>query len=163
MSEISSVTSILPGTLVSALITSIHPDGLNLQVLGFFDGSIDRIHLDQDPSSYKVGKKVKARVLYDYSSSSPPKFALALIEHIIKLSRRVVDNSEAGNELAVQELYPVGTTLEAAKVLRLEAERGLIVQVAPGVEGFVHVGVYIRIDETSNSLIHESIDIPYIR
>lgn len=135
------MTSVLPGTLVQALITSVHPHGLNLQVLGFFDGTVDRLHLDHDPALYKVGKKVKARVLYNWSTSSPPKFALALVDHIIKLRARLgVDKDETESGKSVQELYPVGTLLNAVKVLRLEAERGLVVEVAPGVEGFVHVG-----------------------
>lgn len=139
------MTSVLPGTLVQTLITSVHPHGLNLQVLGFFDGTVDRLHLDQDPASYKVGKKIKARILYEYSSSSPPKFALALVDHIVKLRARLgVNKTEAENGNSVQELYPVGTQLEAVKVLRLEAERGLIAEVAPGVEGFAHVGFFFR-------------------
>jgi len=128
------VTSILPGTLVQGLITAVHPGGLNLQVLGFFDGTIDHLHLGQQPSAYKIGKKVKARILYDHSSS-PPKFALALADHIVKLGPRLVgDKTES-----VQQQYPIGTVLEAVKVLRAEAERGLMVEVAPDVEGFVHV------------------------
>ena len=128
------MTSILPGTLVQALITSVHPDGLNLQVLGFFDGTIDQLHLGKQSSAYQIGKKVKARVLYEYSSS-PPKFALTLADHVVKLGPRLVGDKTEG----VQQLYPIGTVLEAGKVLRLEAERGLIIEVAPGVEGFVHV------------------------
>lgn len=133
------MTSVLPGTLVQALITSIHSNGLNLQVLGFFEGTIDELQLDQDPKSYKLGKKVKARILYEYSSS-PPKFALSLADHIVKLTPRMVTGQKkSGQGTTVQELYPVGTILEAVKVVRLEAERGLIVEVEPGVEGFVHV------------------------
>ncbi|KDR85384.1 hypothetical protein GALMADRAFT_234227 [Galerina marginata CBS 339.88] len=139
LSEISSVTSVIPGTLVQALITSIHPNGLNLQVLGFFEGTIDRLHLEHDPNWYNIGKKVKARILYDYSSS-PPKFALALSDHIVKLKPRLAaDKNEANKGKSVQDLYPVGTILESVKVLRLETERGLIVEVEPGIEGFVHI------------------------
>ncbi|KAF8973590.1 hypothetical protein BDZ97DRAFT_1751613 [Flammula alnicola] len=139
LSEISSVTSVLPGTLVQALITSVHPNGLNLQVLGFFEGTIDELHLGQEAKEYKLGKKVKARILYDYSSS-PPKFALTLADHVVRLTPRLLPGkAEPAQGRGVQELYPVGTTLEAVNVLRLEAERGLIVEIEPGVEGFVHI------------------------
>jgi rRNA biogenesis protein RRP5 len=138
LSEISSVTSVLPGTLVQGLVTSVHPTGLNVQVLGFFEGTIDQLHLGRDSKAMKLGKKIKARILYDYSSS-PPKFALTLAEHTIKLTPCLTPRKE--NEMArtIQEAYPVGTMLEAAKVLGLEAERGLSMEVEPGVEGFVHV------------------------
>ncbi|KAF8913041.1 hypothetical protein CPB84DRAFT_1760205 [Gymnopilus junonius] len=139
LSEVSSVTSILPGALVQALITSVNPDGLNLQVLGFFEGTVGRLHLEQEPDTYKVGKKVKARILYDYSAS-PPKFALALSEHIVKLSPRLGHGqNDADEKNTLQVLYPIGTALEAVKVLRVEAERGLLVEVGQGVRGFVHI------------------------
>ncbi|KAF9527766.1 hypothetical protein CPB83DRAFT_376457 [Crepidotus variabilis] len=137
LSEISSVTSVLPGTLVQGLITNVHNTGLNLQVLGFFDGTIDQFHLDKAGSSYKVGKKVKARVLYDHSSS-PPKFALSLADHIIKLGSRLKKIGN-GQLVSLGEAFPIGTILEAAKVLRVESERGLIAEIEPGVEGFVHI------------------------
>ncbi|KAF9477538.1 nucleic acid-binding protein [Pholiota conissans] len=138
LSEISSVTSVLPGTLVSGLVTSVHPAGINVQVLGFFEGTIDQLHLGHDPKAYKLGKKIKARILYDYSLS-PPKFALTLAEHTMKLSPCLTPRKD--NEIAktVQEAYPIGTKLESVKVLGLETERGLIVEVEPGIEGFVHI------------------------
>ena len=133
------MTSILPGSLVQSLITAVNPDGLNLQVLGFFEGTVGRLHLEQEPDAYKIGKKVKARVLYDYSAS-PPKFALALSDHIVKLIPRLgSDHDDAHDKKSLQELYPVGMILEGVKVLRVEAERGLFVEVGEGVKGFVHV------------------------
>ncbi len=133
------MTSVLPGTLVQALVTSVHPNGLNVQLLGFFEGTIDELHLGRDPKAYKLGKKIKARVLYDYSAA-PPKFALSLAEHIVKLTPCLVPgNSSEEADKTVPEMYPVGTTLEGVKVIRVDAERGLIVEIVPGVAGFIHV------------------------
>lgn len=134
------VLSVLPGTLVQALITAVHSTGLNLQVLGFFEGTVDQLHLRQIVSekSYKVGKKVKARVLYDFSSS-PPRFALALAEHIIALGPRRIKAEKTADAQTIREAYSVGKILESVKVLRLESERGLIAEIEPGLEGFVHV------------------------
>lgn len=66
-------------------------------------------------------------------------FALTLAEHTVKLTPCLTPRKE--NEMArtIQEAYPVGTTLESVKVLGLEAERGLTVEIEAGVEGFVHV------------------------
>ena len=60
ISEVTSVTSVLSGTLVHALITAIVPAGLNVQVLGYFEGTIDLSHIGlMDPQSrFKVGQKV---------------------------------------------------------------------------------------------------------
>lgn len=95
------------------------------------------MHLPKQPFTkpFVVGKKVKARVLYDYSSS-PPKFALALLEHIVSLDVR---KTKGESPTVVQDTYPLGTILESVKILRVEAERGIIVEVEPGLEGFVHV------------------------
>ncbi|KAI0720020.1 U3 snoRNP-associated protein Rrp5 [Cerioporus squamosus] len=139
LTEVSSVTSIVPGSLVQCLVTAIQPDGLVLQVLGYFDGIIDQFHLvPGDPEEhYKVGQKVKARVLYDISPSTPPRFALSLADHVVKYTTKSATSDDANTDL--REAYPIGTLLEAVKVTRIESERGLIVEVAPGVEGFVHI------------------------
>ncbi|KAK0466399.1 uncharacterized protein EV420DRAFT_1617656 [Desarmillaria tabescens] len=135
LTEITSVTSVLPGTSVQVLITSIHATGFNVQVLGFFDGTIDRLHLPRHISekTHKVGKKVKARVLYDYSTT-PPRFALALNEHIVELG-----TSQTVSGVSIQEAYPVGKIIEGAKILRVEPERGVDVEVEDGLEGFAHI------------------------
>jgi len=62
LTEASNVASILPGHLVSALVTAVVPSGLNVKICGFFDGTIDLTHLDlkgEDiDEKYKLGKKV---------------------------------------------------------------------------------------------------------
>jgi len=139
LSETTTVTSVLPGTLVQSLVTAVSPHGLNLQVLGFFDGTVEQLHLTRPSSEYKVGKKVKGRVLYDFSSS-PPRFALSLADHVVALGPKRV-NAPAGSSRgqALQDTYPIGKVVEEAKVLRVEAERGIFVEIEPGLEGFVHV------------------------
>lgn len=138
LSEVTNVTSILPGALVQSLVTAVSPHGLNLQVLGFFDGTVDQLHLTRPPSEYKVGKKVKGRVLYDFSST-PPRFALALADHVIALRSRRIKAQNESEDQTLQAIYPIGKIVEEAKVVRLEAERGILVEIEPGFEGFVHV------------------------
>lgn len=62
LNEVSNVSSILPGQQVSALVTAIMPNGLNVKLCGFFDGTIDLAHLalagEDIEEKYKVGKKV---------------------------------------------------------------------------------------------------------
>ena len=38
------------------------------------------------------------------------------------------------------DAFPLGTTLDSVTVQRVEAERGLLMEVQPSLEGFVHVG-----------------------
>ena len=139
------MTSILPGTLVQSLITAVVPSGLNLQILGFFEGTIDLVHLHPG-KTHKIGQKVKARVLYDISGTTPPKFALALADHIVSLDVRRAKGAPNSNIRPIlQEAYPVGTILNEVKVTNVEPERGLILEVEPGVEGFVHVSWFLHL------------------
>ena len=144
------MTSILPGELVQCLITSVSPLGLNVQVLGYFDGTMDEYHLPPgDPTdNFKAGKKVKARVLYEIPGTSPPHFALSLASHVISLEQKSISAEGDEEVTSMEEAYPIGTTLDAVKVVRVEAERGLLVDVQEGVQGFVHVSIpmYIPCD-----------------
>ncbi|KAF8445766.1 U3 snoRNP-associated protein Rrp5 [Boletus edulis BED1] len=134
ISEATNVASVLPGSLVQSLITAVVPGGLNLQILGFFDATADELHLPSTHSSLKVGKKVKARVLYDLPTTTPPRFVVTLAEHHIRLQPKSTSDGQA-----LHTAFPVGTVLEAVTVRQVEAERGLLVEVQPGQEGFVHI------------------------
>lgn len=140
LTEIGNISSVLPGTLVQTLITAVHPTGFNLQVLGFFDGTVDEFHLPRKMTekSHKVGKKVKARVLY-YLPSTPPKLSLSLNEHILGLTSCEVQSKSEDGFMSIQDAYPVGTLVDDVTVSRIDAERGLTVHLDSGIDGFVHV------------------------
>jgi rRNA biogenesis protein RRP5 len=53
--------------------------------------------------------------------------------------RRINASVESSDAETWQDTYPVGTIFEETKVLGLEAERGIFVEIEPGLEGFVHV------------------------
>lgn len=128
---------------MQSLITAVLPTGLNLQVLGFFNGTVDQFHLPPGDieTTYQVGQKVKARILYDIAPSTPPRFALSLAKHVVALTSKFADSES----VVLPDAYPIGTILDAVKVIRVESERGLIVEVSSGVEGFVHVNIRFAI------------------
>jgi len=128
------VASVLPGSLVQCLVTDVRPSGVNVQVLGFFDGTIESLHLSS--RALNVGKKVKARVLYDIPAS-PPRYALTLLGHVVHLTPQHVGDDQS----SLQDIYPTGTILDEVTVVRVDAERGLVVKVDDEVQGFVHVRV----------------------
>lgn len=130
------VSSVLPGSLVQALVTAVVSDGLNLQILGFFGATADEFHLPNIPKSLKVGERVKARVLYDLPGTTPPRFAVTLAEHHIRLQPK---STSEGQLLHIA--FPVGAVLDSVKVRRVEVERGLLVEVQPHQEGFIHVSI----------------------
>lgn len=138
MTEVSNVASLLPGALVESLVTAVSDHGLGLQALGYFDGTIDLHHLPtRYPSKkYKVGQKVKARVLYQLPTASPPKFVLSLADHVLNLQTKQTE----GSHMSVS--YPVGMILDSVKIVGAEGEHGVTVEITPDVAGFVHVRVY---------------------
>ncbi|KAG8709931.1 rRNA biogenesis protein rrp5 [Ceratobasidium sp. 395] len=151
LSEATSANALLPGTLVSALITAIVPSGLNVQILGFFTGTIELFHLPGGVDSVKIGDKIKARVLWDIPGSSPPRFALSLLPHVLNLvpastlpppppqSKSKSKKKAVEEGVKLNEAYPVGMVLEAVRVVRVESEWGLVCEVGESVGGFVHI------------------------
>lgn len=135
---------------MQSLITAVVPSGLNLQILGFFEGTIDQVALNPD-KTYKVGQKVRARVLYNVPGTSPPKFALALVEHVVALDVKRAKGADRKDRLTLQDVYPIGTIFEEAKVASVEQERGLTIDVAPGVQGSVHVSLLHIFDGHHNN------------
>lgn len=74
--------------------------------------------------------------MWEVTSSSPHRFALSALPHIVALKE-----ASAGDSL-LHEAFPTGTVLEAVKVLRVEPERGLHCQIQGGISAFAHVGFY---------------------
>ncbi|KAG9314209.1 hypothetical protein JVU11DRAFT_4995 [Chiua virens] len=134
ISEVSNVSSVLPGSLVQSLITAVVPDGLNLQILGFFNATADEFHLPSTYKSLKAGEKLKARVLYDLPGTTPPRFVVTLAEHHIRLQLKATSEDQL-----LHAAFPVGTVLDSVQVRRVETERGLVVDVQSDQEGFVHI------------------------
>ncbi|GAA5941768.1 Rrp5p [Sporobolomyces koalae] len=143
LENVSSITSILPSHLVSCLITSVLATGLNVKFFGFYDATIDLFHLPLPPSasledSYKVGQKIKARVMWDAIATSPKKFSLSAAEWVVAMEQKTID------DVKVEELLPVGTIIDKCKVVRMDDEWGLTVEIVRdgeehGEAGFVHI------------------------
>lgn len=121
-------------------MTATLTSGLNVKFFGYFDGTIDIYHLNGlDPEKdFKIGQKIKARVIWDSIASTPKKFSLSMSTHVLSLSNASI----GGQDLA--SAFPVGRQLEAVKVVRLDDEWGLTCEMQEGSDsatGFVHVRV----------------------
>ena len=138
MTQLTSVESVLPGLRVRALVTGIQPGGLNVQVLGYFAGTIDLTHLGKvDTASHKDGQKVDARILWDIPETNPRQIALSMLPHVLSLAQSKVQDDEE----KLEDTYPVGNILEGLKVVRVETDRGVVVAIGDKPIGFTHVSV----------------------
>ncbi|KAK8849492.1 hypothetical protein IAR55_004826 [Kwoniella newhampshirensis] len=138
-SEVSTVESIIPGHCVSALITAVVPSGLNVKVCGFFDGTIDIAHLplgDVDiEAKYKIGKKIRARIIYDNLATTPRQFALSALPHVLALSSL----TKEGEEVPLEHAIRLGKVYQSVKVTRVIPDWGVMCRTSDGLEGFVHI------------------------
>lgn len=157
LTEVSTVGSLLPGHQVSALVTAVDPSGLNVQVGGFFEGTIDLAHVDlkeQDvEDQFKTGKKVrasrlalpprqilkapqiKARIIYDNLSTTPRRFGLSVLPHILSLASPVL----AGSSQPIEQGVEIGKTLSSVEVTRILPDWGVMCRTDDGLTGFAHV------------------------
>jgi rRNA biogenesis protein RRP5 len=90
--EVLTLESILPGMLCNAKVQKLLPNGLFVTFLGYFAGTVDRLHLSEivvdaninESKRYKVGQKVKVRVLWiNYAEK---KIGLSMRPHILQWS-----------------------------------------------------------------------------
>ena len=112
LSELSTAEGILPGALVKSLVTSVSAQGLVLQVLGYFTGTIDLSHLNtQSPTTekrFQIGKTVYARILWD--SPGTKQFGLSVLPHVVslELAARSLRGRRCGNQSRVYVGTKVG-------------------------------------------------------
>ena len=79
-----SIHTLKPGFLVSAKVSKLYENGLELRFLKGMTGTVFADHLDRPSiSAYKVADKVKARVISVDASSKT--VTLSLLPHIIAL------------------------------------------------------------------------------
>lgn len=133
MTQLTSVESVLPAQRVRALVTGVQSGGLNVQVLGYFAGTVGKV----DISSHMIGEKVDVRILWDLPETNPRQIALSMLPHVLSLAPWKVQ----GDEEKLEDTYPVGTILEGLKVVRVEADRGVVVAIGDKPIGFIHVSV----------------------
>ncbi|WVW86696.1 hypothetical protein I302_108750 [Kwoniella bestiolae CBS 10118] len=138
-SEVSTVGSLTPGHLITALITAVVPLGLNVKVCGFYDGTIDLAHLplgeDDVETKYKIGKKVRARIIYDNLSTTPPTFALSALPHVVGLT----SPTKEGEDVPLEHAIPIGKLYPSVKVVRVMPDWGVICRTNDGLDGFCHI------------------------
>ncbi|KAK9897002.1 hypothetical protein P389DRAFT_52084 [Cystobasidium minutum MCA 4210] len=155
------LSALIPGSLVQGAITAITPSGLNVKFLGFYEGSIDNLHMLPPASghTYKVGEKIKARILWTAPplNDSPVRFSLSTLPHILSLTPKVaplnpgVPNSEVA---PISQVLPIGTFLENLQIIKVEPEWGLLC-VVPGTDlkAFVHIS-HVSDEHITNLTTH---------
>ncbi|KAH8178609.1 s1 RNA binding domain-containing protein [Sarocladium implicatum] len=137
------INTFLPGTVVDLLVSHTDRKGLAGKVLGHLDATADRIHsgigpLDVDlETTYKIGSRVKARVICNFPTAKDPKLGLSLLPHITALGPKLTEGRYGKSPLQAR---PISSTVEKCKVTHVESDMGLFVDLGnAGIKGFVHI------------------------
>ncbi|RDA87250.1 hypothetical protein CP532_1341 [Ophiocordyceps camponoti-leonardi (nom. inval.)] len=143
-SEATTINTYLPGTPATVIISSVDRRGIVGKVMGHLDVTADVIHSGAGPdgvdleATYKVGAKVKARVICNFPQAKDPKLGLSLLPHVTGLTLKRPDKDAAGK--LPTDVLPVSSLVEKCVVRHVEAEIGLFVDTGvPGLPGFVHI------------------------
>ncbi|RFU79568.1 rrna biogenesis rrp5 [Trichoderma arundinaceum] len=144
--DATTINTFLPGTLVSVLVSENEGRGLAGKIMGAVDATADLIHSGIGPNDtnlqakYKIGSKIKARVICNFPTAKDPKLGISLLPHIMSLTRKHQDaDSEDKTRLPI-DLMPISSFVEKCTVRHVEADIGLFVDTGiAGLGGFVHI------------------------
>ncbi|KAK8092109.1 hypothetical protein PG997_002470 [Apiospora hydei] len=142
-SDATTINTFLPGTAVELMVNEISGRGLAGKVMGSLDVTADLIHSGAGPQAvdleekYKVGKKVKARVICNFPTSEDPKLGISMLDHVTKLRPKTVDGSSSKPPL---DALSISALVEECTVTKVEPDVGVFVEIGvKGVSGFVHI------------------------
>ncbi|KAG0235897.1 rRNA biogenesis protein rrp5 [Actinomortierella wolfii] len=144
----SEITSIVPGSMVDAHVTSIQERGVVCKFMGHFDATIDYFHTSKGIISskkdleeeFKINSTIRARILYVDLSSTPNRIGLTNSKHAMALTQPDSSEDQPGAKVYPQTVYPVGHVFECVTVKRVDDGYGLMCEIdGTEIPGFVHI------------------------
>ncbi|KAK0129913.1 rRNA biogenesis protein rrp5 [Cadophora gregata f. sp. sojae] len=144
LSEAPTIDAFVPGTAVEILVAEITPRGIAGKVMGMLDVTADLMHSGAGADGkdlekkYKIGSKIKGRVICTFPNAQPAKLGVSLLDHVMLLaSQLAIQDKERKNPL---DVLPLSSIVEEATVTKVEPGMGLFVDLGlKGVSGFVHI------------------------
>ncbi|KAG6364959.1 hypothetical protein INS49_006564 [Diaporthe citri] len=143
-SEATTVDTFTPGTAVDVLVSEVSERGIIGKVLGHLDVTADHVHSGVGPhgtdleAKYKVGSKLKARVICTFPDARQPKLGISILDHV--LAFKAPSARVEGGEKKPLDALPMSSVVENCVVKKVEADIGLFVDVGvEDVPGFVHI------------------------
>ncbi|KAG9243326.1 hypothetical protein BJ878DRAFT_553142 [Calycina marina] len=144
ISDAPTIDAFQPGTAVEILVADISPRGIIGKVMGMLDVTADLMHSGAGArgkdmeKKYKIGSKIKARVICTFPTSDPPKIGVSLLDHVLSFSPQLAKVHDKLKDPL--DVLPLSTIIEELTVQKVEPEVGLFVGLGiKGVAGFVHI------------------------
>ena len=134
------INCFLPGTAVEILLSEVTSTGMAGKVIGTLDVTADMVHSTarkEDTSlleAFRLGQKIKGRLISTFPSSDTKKLGFSLLEHILRLESPVTDVAEQSTRPALSDIVP------DAVVSKVDPGMGLYLSLDHGdFEGFAHI------------------------
>lgn len=157
-SDATTVDTFAPGTAVDVLVSEVSERGIIGKVLGHLDVTADHVHSGVGPhgtdleAKYKVGSKLRARVICTFPDARQPKLGISILDHV--LAFKAPSTQVEGSEKKPLDALPISSVVESCVVKRVEADIGLFVDIGVnGVPGFVHIS---RVKDGKVDALYES-------
>jgi rRNA biogenesis protein RRP5 len=114
------------------------------KVMGSLDVTADLVHSGAGPDgvdiidTYKVGSRLKARIICTFPNAKLPKLGISVLPHVLSLKPKAA--SKNGQEIPPTQVLAHSAIVDKCTVQRVEPGIGLYVDVGvDGVPGFVHI------------------------
>ncbi|KAI0486919.1 hypothetical protein F4859DRAFT_467576 [Xylaria cf. heliscus] len=154
-SEATTIQTFLPGSAVELMVSDISKRGLVGKVMGSLDVTADLIHSGAGPKAldleakYKIGKKIKARVICDFPTAKEPKLGVSLLDHVMTLTPQ-----RSASAKAPLDCLPASSIVEKCTVFKVDPELGVFVEIGTDrIPGFVHIS---RLKDGKVDMLSES-------
>ncbi|KAH7632193.1 hypothetical protein SMAC4_00089 [Sordaria macrospora] len=138
------IDTFLPGTAADVLVSEVSNHGIVGKIMGSLDVTADLVHSGAGPDgvdledTYKVGSRLKARVICNFPTAKNPKLGISVLKHVTSLKPKTASKDE--QPVVPLQALPHSTIVEKCTVKQVEPEIGLYVDVGvEDVSGFVHI------------------------
>ncbi|KAJ5811611.1 hypothetical protein N7474_007912 [Penicillium riverlandense] len=134
------IASFLPGVAAEILLTEVSSHGMAGKIMGMLDTTVDLVHSganagkDDLEKKFKIGAKLKARIVSTFPSAEPFKVGFSMLDHVLKLS------PDAHGPGSSDDAPAISAIVSEAKVVKVDSGLGVYVQLnGTGHLGFVHI------------------------
>lgn len=134
------INSFLPGVAAEILLTEVTANGMIGKIMGMLDTTVDLVQsgatdgkLDLE-RKFKIGAKIKGRIVSTFPSAEPFKIGFSLLDHTLKLSTDAQGPGSSEDAPAISAIVPETT------VVKVDPGMGIYVQIGETKQiGFVHI------------------------
>lgn len=147
------IDSFLPGTAVEVLLSDVTDSGLAGKIMGMLDATADLVHsgaavsADGLEAKYKLGAKVKGRIICNFPTSETKKVGFSVLGNVLGLQ-------SSPNSAGADQKISISSVIQDAKVVRVEPGLGVYLELGAGLpKGFVHMSRLsdVKVDSVSQT------------